>query len=213
MQLNPAGAVLATPAKGALEYDGNAFYCDPANSDRGVVPSFQTFAVLTSVVGASSTSAQAIFGDSNFSTLTIGAATTYLFRMNLVFTKSAGTSPSQSLSLGFGGTATVTSIFYRGSVYSATNNTVTGYVASAIGQGASTTIAPTLVFNSIITATGQYQGNFVGAVTFSSTGTFIPQYTLGNSTGPLTLVIGSSFSITPIGNLGDANAVRVGNWT
>ena len=212
MQLNPAGVVLATPTKGAFEYDGKAFYCDPANSARGVVPSFQTFAVLTNVTGSASTSAQSIFGDSNFSTLTLGTATTYLFKMNLVFTKAAGASAT-TLSIGFGGNATVASIFYRGAVYAAANSTVTGYVASGAGQGAATTTAATIVFPSITSAAAQYQGNFVGAVKFSSTGTFIPQYTLGNAGGALTLLVGSSFSIMPIGDLGDATSVRVGNWT
>lgn len=211
-RLNPTGTVLATPAAGAFEYDGNAFYCDPANNYRGVVPSYQTFAVL-STLSYNTNTTQNLFGDSNFSTLNIGVATTYLFKMNLFFSKASPATPVVNISLGFGGTATVSSIFYRGAVYSSNSTTVAGVNTGAnVGQGASTTTAATAVFQAIGNVPFQYQGYFSGAVTFSGTGTFIPQATFTSSNTP-DLAIGSSISIWPIGNLGDANAVRVGNWT
>jgi hypothetical protein len=207
------GTVLTTPAKGAIEYDGEAFYFDTADSNRGVIPSYQTFLVFSNVAGSASTSAQPVFGSSNFSTLSIGVATTYLFRMYLTFTKAAGANAT-TLSLGFAGTAGVSSIFYGGPVYANTNSTVSGYVASSAGQALSNTTAATVMFPSITSAAAQFQGSFLGSVTFNTPGTFTPQYTLSDAGGALTLLVGSSFSITPIGDLGTpGTSVYVGNWT
>jgi hypothetical protein len=208
-----SNAVLTTPAKGAIEYDGEVLYYDPAASARGVIPNLLTFCLTANSTGAASASAQSLFGANNGSTLNIGLATTYMFKMNLVFTKSAGAAAT-SLSLGFAGTATVSNIFYRGNVYSANNATVTGYVASGAGQGVSTTTAATVVFAPITSASAQHQGNFYGVVTFSGTGTFIPQYTLSNSGGAVTLLAGSNITMWPIGDLGTpGTSVYVGNWT
>lgn len=213
IQFTPSSNLLSSVTKGAVELDSNAFYYAAAASARGVLPNFLTFCLTANSTGAASTSVQSLFGASNGSTLNIGVATTYLFKMNLVFTKAAGASAT-SLSLGFGGDATVASIFYRGAVYAATNSTVTGFVASEAGQGASTTTAATVVFPSISSASAQYQGNFVGAVTFSGAGTFIPQYTLSNGGGAVTLLTRSNITMWPIGSLGQSGtSVYVGNWT
>jgi hypothetical protein len=214
LQFNPAGVLLTTPSKGAIEYDGTCFYLDIASStnSRGVIPSWQTFSLLTAVTGAASTAAQLIFGASNSSTLTIGAPGSYLFKLNVAFTKAAG-GAATNVSLSFTGSSVVGTIFYRGAVYANTNATVTGYVASGAGQGASTTTAATVVFPSITSASAQWQGTFSGFVKIDTPGTFVPQYTLSDAGGALTTVVGSTFSIMPIGTLGDANSVRVGNWT
>lgn len=214
IQLNQnSSAVLATPAKGAIEYDGEVLYYDPAASARGVIPNLLTFCLTADSTGSVSASAQSLFGANNGSTLNIGLATTYMFKMNLMFTKAAGTS-GFSLSLGFGGNATVSNIFYRGNVYAATNSTLTGFNSGA-GQGAATTTAATVVFPSITSAAAQYQGNFSGVVTFSSTGTFIPQYTTTSSTlAALTLLAGSNITMWPIGDLGvPGTSVFIGNWS
>jgi hypothetical protein len=208
-----SNSLLSSVTKGAVELDSSTFYYAAAASARGVLPSFLTFCLTANSTGAASTSAQAIFGVSNGSTLDIGVATTYLFKMNLGFTKAAGTAAT-SLSLGFAGTATVSNIFYRGNVYSANNATVTGYVASGAGQGVSTTTAATVVFAPITSASAQHQGNFYGVVTFSGTGTFIPQYTLSDAGGALTLLAGSNITLWPVGSLGQSGtSVYVGNWT
>lgn len=208
-----SNSLLSSVTKGAVELDSSTFYYAAAASARGVLPSFLTFCLTANSTGAASTSDQAVFGASNGSTLAIGVATTYLFKMNLGFTKAAGT-VTTSLSLGFGGTATVASIFYRGSVYAATNSTVTGFVASGAGQGASTTASATVVFPAINSAAAQYQGNFTGVITFSGTGTLIPQYTLSNAGGALTLLSGSNITLWPVGSLGQSGtSVYVGNWT
>lgn len=215
IQLDPnSNTVLTSPSKGAIEYDGEVLYYDPSASDRGVIPNLLTFCLTADSTGSVSASAQSLFGASNGSTLNIGLATTYMFKMNLVFTKSAGTS-GFSLSLGFGGTATVSSIFYRGNVYATTNSTVTGFAASSAGQGAATTTAATVVFPSITSAAAQYQGNFSGVVTFSGTGTFIPQYTTTSSTlAAVTLLAGSNITMWPIGDLGvPGTSVFIGNWS
>lgn len=216
IQLNTNSVILSSTSKGAIEYDGEAIYYDPSASDRGVIPNLITFCLSADSTGAASTSAQSLFGDSNGSTLNIGATTNYMFKMNLVFTKAAGIS-STTLSLGFAGTATVGYIFYRGAVYATTNSTVTGYQTGE-GQGASTLASATVVFPTITSAAAQYQGNFFGVVNFTGTGTFIPQYTLGNAGGAVTLLAGSNMTMWSIGDqagLGDGGgptAVRVGNW-
>jgi len=213
IDFTPSDNLLSSVTKGAVELDSNAFYYAAAANARGVLPNILTFCLTANSTGSASTAAQPLFGASNGSTLNIGAATTYLFKMNLVFTKAAGTNAT-TLSLGFGGNATVSSIFYRGAVYAATNSTVTGFVASGAGQGASTTTSATVVFPSITSAAAQYQGNFTGSVTFSGTGTFIPQYTLSDAGGAVTLLSRSNITMWPIGSLGQSGtSVYVGNWT
>ena len=213
IQLNPnSNTVLTSPSKGAIEYDGEVLYYDPSASDRGVIPNLLTFCLTADSTGSTAASAQSLFGANNGSTLNIGLATTYMFKMNLVFTK-AGT-VNTSIQLGFGGTAAISSIFYRGAVYGTNNTTLTAFNSGA-GQGAANTAAATTMFPaSSANLAAQYQGNFTGAVTFSSTGTFIPQYTLTSSGSAAVLLAGSNITMWPIGDLGTpGTSVYVGNWT
>jgi hypothetical protein len=200
-----SGTNLTSATAGAMEYDGKVIYATPQGTQRGVVPGMQFFRLNANLVGADSTAAQSLYGVG----VTLSASTVYEFWMYVILTKIAGTT-SHTVSLGFGGTATVNNILYGGA-----QNQDAVVFASGTTTGAQTynsnTISPAVFVTAAATANRFVQGYLCGTVSVNAGGTFIPQYTLSAAPGgAYSTVLGSFMKIYPVGASG-ANT-SVGTW-
>lgn len=194
-----------TPAVGATEFDGKAFYATAQGTQRGVVPGAQFYRLNADLVGANVATAQNILGVN----VTVSTATVYAFEIIANFSKSAGTT-SHTAGIGFAGSATLNNINWKiegfglstTPVISGQTNYISGYSATAT--------------NTTLTVAGaaatQYWGVIIkGTVSINGGGTFIPQYTLSAAPGgAYSTVAGSYMNIYPIGTSG-ANT-SVGAW-
>lgn len=130
--------------------------------------------------------------------------------------KTAGTT-SHTVSFGFGNSATVSNIFYRGTANWGSGSTFAGLLPTP-QQFASTSAALTVASTAITTAAATWSITVVGAVRFSGTGTWGPQYSLSAAPGGnYTTVAGSYMRIWPVGNINNTGSgnigVRLGNWS
>lgn len=196
-----SSALLTTAAGGRMEYDNTAFYLTPSQTavgGRAVVNHSMIYSLTATRNLTDVNTAQSVFGVG----LTVAAATTY--EIDMLFSVSTTGATSNSLGIGFGGTATLTSIGYEAIVsqgtvsYGATpnqyliqvaaNSTVTSAVASATYR--------------IIRAKGLVRVN--------GTGTFIPQLTYSAATGAVPVVAANSYiKMTPIGT---NTVTTIGAW-
>ena len=215
--MTSGSALSSNGSAGAFEFDGSALYASPATSSRGVIPTMSTFCLTSDYAGSNATGDQAAFGQSSF-TFWNPAATgiTYMFEVNIALTKTAGTT-SHTISFGFGNGATVTNIFYRGTVNWGSSSTITGLLATP-QQFAATTGALTVASGAIATAAANWSITVVGAVRFSGTGTWGPRYSLSAAPGgAYNTLAGSFMRVWPIGNIGNTGggnvSVRLGNWS
>jgi hypothetical protein len=194
---------LTSPAAaGNIEYSSPIFAATPISTERGIVPTQQYYRVNTAIAGSNATGAQSIFGVG----VTLSASTVYEFEMVMVLSKTAGTT-SHTISMGFGGTATVNNIGYvsfnNGNSGSAVS---TGVVSGFILTASATVASPAITGASI----NQY---FVlkGTVSINAGGTFIPQYTLSAAPGgAYSTNIGSFIRIAPVSASGSNTSV--GAW-
>jgi hypothetical protein len=196
----------ATPSAGQQEYNGTIFTAAPTSTTRGIIPTEQFYSLNSGFAGANATGAQSIFGLSNG--VTLAGSTQYEFEYIIALSKTAGTT-SHTVSIGFGGTATLNNIIYQ-AVYDggSTFNTLNTSTDSIIVNTASSTVitgAQTSATNTVYILTK-------GTVSVNSGGTFNPQYTLSAAPGgAYTTQVGSYMKIKPIGASG-AN-VSVGTWS
>lgn len=196
---------LGTAVAGAFDYDGKVFYATPQGTQRGVVPGAQFFRLDAALAGANVNTAQSVLGVG----VTLSASTVYAFEAVVALSKSAGTT-SHTISLGFGGGATLNNIAYsvveKSNLTSFTNLSTTDTVQAFIQTAAATAMS-----GAQTSATVFYLQNIKGTVSVNAGGTFIPQYTLSAAPGgAYTTAAGSYFMIYPIGASG-AN-VNVGTW-
>lgn len=196
---------LGTAVAGAFDYDGKVFYATPQGTQRGVVPGAQFFRLDSGLAGANVNTAQNIFGVG----VTLSASTVYAFDAVVALSKSAGTT-SHTISVGFGGGATINNISYgiieKSNTTSFTNLAITDTVQAFIQTASATAMS-----GAQTSATVFYLMNIKGTVSVNAGGTFIPQYTLSAAPGgAYTTAAGSYFLIYPIGASG-AN-VNVGTW-
>ena len=197
-------ALLKTTAvAGLLEYDGKVFYNTPQGAQRGVDPSMQFFRLNAALAGSNATGAQSIFGKS----VTLSSSTVYAFEISYALLKSAGVT-SHTISIGFGGTATLNNIGWQihnptaPTAPSTTPAVAANYLIAATAQV--TTVALTA-------ASIEAAGMIFGTVSVNAGGTFIPQYTLSAAPGgAYSTDIGSYMTIYPIGTAGAD--VNVGTW-
>jgi trimeric autotransporter adhesin len=191
---------------GGIEYDGNALYSFPnsastliASGGRAVVESSQISilsAANTTTFNATTTTAQNIF-PATAGTLTLAANTTYTFEGLYSFTTGA---TSVTPSIGFAGTVGVTSIAFEVmSLPAATSTVGTNFFTTlAGGTTALATTATTKVFW------------VKGVIRASTTGTVIPQITLGATTGSAGQVNPNTYiKFTPVGT---NTMTTVGAW-
>jgi hypothetical protein len=195
-----------TPAAGQIEYTSPIFAATPINTQRGIIPTQQYYRLDSSLAGANSTSAQNIFGVG----VTLSSGTVYEFEMNVVFTKSAGTT-SHTLGFGFAGTATLNNILYLG-IGNAFLSSTSGPAYGVTTYGVYATTASNTASNmQTVSAAASWSIVIKGTVSVNAGGTFIPQYTLTAAPGgAYTVYAGSFVRIAPIGASGAAT--NVGTW-
>ena len=200
-----SGTNLTTATAGAVEYDGKVIYATPQGTQRGVVPGMQFYRLNADLVGANATGAQNLYGVG----VTLSASTVYEFFMYFILSKSAGTT-SASVSLGFGGTATVNNILYGGAGNSNGSAFSSGTVGAAYTFDANTT-ASTIFLGASTSAGMRTFGYLCGTVSINAGGTFIPQYTLSAAPGgAYSTLAGSYIKIYPVGAAGANVTVGTG---
>lgn len=200
-----ANTALSTATAGTFEYNGTAPFFTPLGTQRGVVPGMQFYRLDSNLVGANATGAQNILGVG----CTVSASTVYQFESVFVLSKTAGTT-SHTISIGFGGTATINNVGYLAINQSATVQTDVPYAGTQFTKWIITASADPVT--TAITAAGQYRWfSIKGIVSINAGGTLIPQYSLSAAPGgAYTVIAGSWMSIYPIGAAG--STVNVGTW-
>ena len=198
--------LISPAAVGNIEYSSPVFTGTPVGTQRGVIPTEQFYALNANLAGSNATGAQNILGVG----VTLSASTQYEFEILFAMSKSAGTT-SHTVSLGFGGTATVNSIIYNINwYYNATSFNSTVTLATST-QSIIQTASSTVMSGAIAAAATYYYGVIKGIVSINAGGTFIPQYTLSAAPGgAYTTQAGSYMKIKPLGASG-AN-ISVGAW-
>jgi hypothetical protein len=192
-----SGTLVATPVAGGKEYDGTVFYSSMAASTRGVEPSFYFISLTSGNTLTNSTAIQPLFdgggGPANGAiTLPVG---NYMFDMMVQVT---GLSASaHTITLTFGGTATITSMHYYG---------VSTDVATQAEVGTST--AKTIGGAGVTTTTLSFA--IRGSFKVSVAGTVIPQITQGTNAAAASVLTDSYFT-TWSGGLN--TTAYVGNWS
>jgi hypothetical protein len=195
--------LIGTAAAGNIEYSSSIFTGTPIGTQRGIVPTQQYYRLNSAVVGANATGAQSIFGVG----VTLSASTVYEFEMVMVLSKTAGTT-SHTISMGFGGTATVNNIFYE--LLGTFTSTISGIIAPDVLNSSATTSA-TVMTAAVSSAALVFRALIKGTVSVNTGGTFIPQYTLSAAPGgAYSTAIGSFININPIGASGSNTSV--GAW-
>lgn len=200
-----SGTNLTSAAAGAVEYDGTAFYATPLGTQRGVIPGMQYFRLNSNLAGANSTAVQNTFGVG----VTLSSSTVYKFQAEFQLYKTAGTT-GHTVSMLFGGTATLNSIYYTVAIATGTatqSNFIDTAVAEAVVNQATATVINT---NSSTAILSRYY-TMSGIVSVNAGGTFIPQYQMSAAPGgAYSTMANSSILIYPIGVAG-AN-ISVGTW-
>ena len=194
-----------TAVAGNVEYNGAAAFFTPIGTQRGVMPSQQFYRLDAGLVGANSTSAQNLLGVG----VTLSASTVYAFEVGYFLVKTAGAT-SHSVSIGFGGTATLNNIFWAGATAqgSGTASSISTTTPSATGA---TVATATPIGAAVASATNVVSAVYRGTVSINAGGTFIPQYTLSAAPGgAYTTAAGSYMLIYPLAASGAA--VNIGTW-
>ena len=209
VSINPSGKVilantaLATATAGTLEYDGIAPYFTPLGTQRGVIPGMQYYVVGSTVTGSNATGAQSLLGVG----VTVSSGTIYAYEILTFLSKSAGTT-SHTYSITFGGTATIASnqVYYN---VIATNN---GTLVTNSPVGNYTSVFPFVTTGNITSAAYAITTSIKGTLRVTTTGTFIPQYSLSSAPGGAYSTLTNSYMlIYPIG-ITSNSTVNIGTW-
>jgi hypothetical protein len=197
-----ANTALSTASAGTLEYDGGELYFTPLGTQRGIVPSMQYYRLNSGVVGTNTTGAQSIFGVG----VTLSASMVYEFEYVFSMAKTAGTT-SHTVSIGYGGTATVNNFL----VTALTQYNTANLTTAAPALFYSTAVSQTVWTSAMTTASMTVIQIGKGTVSVNAGGTFIPQYSLSAAPGgAYTTQPGSYFKIYPIGSAGSNTSI--GTW-
>ena len=198
---------LSSPAAaGQIEYSSPIIAATPIGTQRGIVPTQQYYRLDSAYVGSNVNTAQSIFGVG----VTLSASTVYEFEILFSIVKTAGTT-SHTVSIGFGGTATVNNIYYDVIEGDAGGGMGTKISGSALNRTAVATASATVVTGAIATAGQIDVFSIKGTVSINAGGTFIPQYTLSAAPGgAYSTQIGSYIRINPLSASGAAT--NVGTW-
>lgn len=198
--------LIGTPATGNIEYSSPIFTGTPVGTQRGIVPTQQYYRLNSALAGSNVNTAQNTFGVG----VTLSSSTVYEFEMNVVFTKSAGTT-SHTFGFGFAGTATLNNILYFG-IGNAFLSSTSGPAYGVTTYGIYATTASNTASNmQTVSAAASWSIVMKGTVSVNAGGTFIPQYTLSAAPGgAYSTAAGSYIRIAPIGASG--SAINVGTW-
>jgi hypothetical protein len=158
----------------------------------------------SAVAGANVTTAQSIFGVG----VTLAASTVYEIEGVFAISKSAGTT-SHTVSLLFGGTATLNNIGYL--AQSANASAFTGQTAALTTHNYIAAGTATVITAAITDAARAITVRISGTVSVNAGGTFIPQYQLSAAPGgAYTTAIGSYITFNAIGTSGSNSSN--GTW-
>jgi len=201
------GTNLTTPAAGAWEYDGTAFYATPIASNRAVNVAEHFVARTGTKTMTSNTSLQAIFsggtGGLTSGALTVGASTSYFFEMSINVSAMSATSGNMGFSIVGAGTATFTSAAWHAFGLDATTQTI----AAAAGTTWQSTAGAT--GNIITAAVGTAASAIVkGIFRINGAGTIIPSIQLTNGSAAV-IGVNTWFKCYPVGT---NTVISVGNW-
>lgn len=195
-----ADTLVTTPAAGQIEYDGLALYGAIAASSRGVLAADQITVQQATYTLTSQTAAQKLFGTTTNGAVTL-AAGTYLF--DCFFSLSSMSTTLGSFGFALGGSATIASQSW---IASAQKGTATLSTATAT-QTTYNIAANTALATASVNTVGYARIN--GIINISSSGTVIPQVSLGIAAAAV-VGVGSYFRVRPIGN---TTVTSVGNWS
>ncbi len=193
----------AVDAYELFTYDGATWYGHALQPSQ--VPDTEQFAALSgSYTLANSTAAQKLFNVAANGALNVQAATSYFFEAEFDIT---GLSASaHTISFGFGGTATVTSIKY---VADRLDSSTAFTTAQAWTKQTVTSAAATALTAAGVTTTG-FAAQLRGIIRINAAGTLIPQITQGTASAAAVVSANSWIRFTPVGSSTVAN---VGNWS
>lgn len=197
---------LASPAiTGELEYEGTRLFFTPMNLQRGLIPNMQYYRLDAPFTGLNSTGAQPILGVG----VTLQSNMTYKFESTIALRKTAGTA-SMSMSLAYGGTATINVISYFTQLKYNTSGFTSVPATDSYSVFAQTAAATAIISGQ--TSANQFYVLFTtGVVSVATGGTFIPQYQLSAAPGgAFTTQIGSDCLIYPVGPSYTNNSI--GTW-
>ena len=195
--------LIGTAAAGNIEYSSPIFTGTPIGTQRGIVPTQQYYRLNADYVGTNVATAQSIFGVG----VTLSASTVYEFEYYMVLNKTAGTT-GHTISIGFGGTATVNNILVAFTYVNFAAGLPNG---GAANHAASTSVSPVAVFTVTAAAAQSSLLLLKGTVSINAGGTFIPQYTLSAAPGgAYSTLTGSYIRINPLSASGAAT--NVGTW-
>lgn len=171
---------------------------------NGLIPGEMIYRLNTGVTGIqTAAAAQSILGVG----ITLNSSTVYQFQGVYLLAKTAGVT-SHTVSLLFGGTATVNNIAYTIGWNATTSYNVpdTGAYFTAATQTSA------VVITGARTAASEYGVYQVfGTVSVNAGGTFIPQYLLSaDPGGAYTTQVGSYFKISPLSTAG--TNTNIGGW-
>lgn len=172
-------------------------------SSGAVVPQEQIYRLHANVIGANATATQNIFGVG----VTLNSNTVYQFESVYSLFKTVGTT-SRTISLGFGGTATINTIGYM------IQNVLQGLPSAITAPEAQLyLVVPTMTIVTAASTVAVESFNAVvkGTVSINQGGTFYPQYALSATGGPYNTLFGSYFKISAIGPANGFNS-NVGYW-
>jgi hypothetical protein len=196
-----AGTLLTTPAAGAVEFDGKAFYATAVASSRQVLSTEQLVVVQSNVSLSSVTTAQNIFGSAN-DVLSLAGATTYQFEA-LLYIQTGTVSHTTAIGLIAG--SAFTSIRYLAQLWSKTSGTITTTAASVNDIAVSTA--------SVLNAASALALTVIrlrGIIRTNAASTLTPQITFGVAPAGTNLTLTESFfRIWPVGS---NTVAAVGNW-
>ena len=196
-----------TPTAGVAEYDGTVQYFTPVASNRGVLLTEHFVNNSAAQTGTNVATAQPWFVTTLANgQITLPSTTTYEFEGLLALSTTGAT--SHSLAIGFGGTATLTSIGYAVTV--AENATSLATITPVSRFNSFLNVATSTVITSAV-ATATYDTVEVrGTVRVNAGGTFIPQFTYSAAPGTApTIAIGTYFKMRA---LGSNTITNQGNW-
>jgi hypothetical protein len=195
-----ASTPTTTPLGGSIEYDGTAYYATTAPNARGVIPTAQFISLISNYAASTAVGAQRIFNTSTSGALSVTGGTIYEVEGVISIARAGGT--AGNLQLGFGGTATYTSLGYSAAC---TNGAATAAASNNlfVTTAALTTVTPTA-------ATGITNNCVIkGLIRVSGAGTVIPQFSVTVAPTSVTVNANSYMKFTPLGASGTA---FVGPW-
>ena len=196
---------IATPTITSLYGQNSNLVSTPYNG-TGLIPAELVYRLNTAYVGSNVSTVQSLLGVG----VTVVASTQYQFDGVFMLNKVAGTT-SHTLSIGFGGTATLNNIGYFAQEGDNSTSQTTVMSGSQPNSYAFLSASQTVVMGARTTAGLIVYVIVKGTVSINAGGTFIPQYQLSATPGgAYTTQIGSYFKLSPMSASGSNTSI--GTW-